>query len=71
MPVKYIIDKVEHHRSAYSLHAEYADGTLELIAYFLYRVGARRCGEELKRLAPAVQLIDMTLTRKEGANGKR
>ena len=71
MPVRYILDKVAHHRSAYSIHAEYADGTLELIAYFLYRVGARRMGAELQRLAPAIPLVDHTLTRKEVANVKR
>ena len=71
MPVKYIISKVERHRSAYAIHAEHADGTLELLAYFLYRVGARRMGAELQRLAPAVALVDETLTRKEVANGNR
>lgn len=71
MPVKYIISKLEHIRSGYAIHAEYADGTLELLAYFLYRVGARRMGAELQRLAPAVTLVDQTLTKKEVANGKR
>ena len=63
MVTKYIIRKSDHHRTAFVIEALHEDGTPELLALTCYRVGARRIGEELKRLAPAVPLIDMTLAK--------
>lgn len=62
MPVvKYIISKRPGKHAAYLITAETVGGECELLGCLEYRKGARRIGEELRRLAPSVPVIDTTL----------
>ena len=66
MVIKYIIRRSDHHRSAFLIEALYEDGTLELLALTCYRVGARRIGKELQKLAPFIPVVDETLGGRHG-----